>query len=192
MPTRCAWVPPDDELYLAYHDLEWGVPLHDERRLFELLCLEGAQAGLSWRTILARRDGYRAVFDGFDPDKLAGWNDERVAAALLDARIVRNRLKVNAVREGARAVVALHTAGTTLDRVLWDFLGGAPVQNAWVESGQIPVSTPVADEMSRTLKKLGFRFVGPTICYAFMQSAGLVNDHTADCFRYRELRTAGA
>ena len=192
MPTRCAWVPPDDELYLAYHDLEWGVPLHDERRLFELLCLEGAQAGLSWRTILARRDGYRAVFDGFDPDKLAGWNDERVAAALLDARIVRNRLKVNAVRENARAVVALHAAGTTLDRFLWDFVGGEPRENAWSSSSEIPAITPLAETMSIALRSLGFRFVGPTICYAFMQSAGLVNDHLTDCFRYGEVRTAGA
>jgi DNA-3-methyladenine glycosylase I len=180
-------VPPNDELYIAYHDLEWGKPLHDERRLFELLCLEGAQAGLSWRTILARRDGYRAVFDGFDADALAAWDEGRVEAALLDARIVRNRLKVNAVRENARAAVALYAAGTTLDRVLWDFVGGEPVRTAWADSGQIPVTTPVADAMSRALKKLSFRFVGPTICYAFMEAAGLVNDHTTDCFRYSEV-----
>jgi DNA-3-methyladenine glycosylase I len=189
MPTRCAWVPPNDELYVTYHDLEWGAPLHDERRLFELLCLEGAQAGLSWRTILARRDGYRAVFDRFDPDVLAAWDDGRVEAALLDARIVRNRLKVNAVRENARAVVALHAAGTTLDRFLWDFVGSEPVQNRWETLAETPVSTPEAETMSRTLKRLGFRFVGPTICYAFMEAAGLVNDHTADCFRYDEVRS---
>ena len=187
MPTRCAWVPEGDELYAAYHDLEWGAPLHDERRLFELLCLEGAQAGLSWRTILARRDGYRAVFDGFDADALAGWDDERVAAALLDARIVRNRLKVNAVRENARAVVALHAAGTTIDRFLWDFVGGAAIQNGRQTPAEVPVTTPAADAMSRALKRLGLRFVGPTICYAFMQAAGLVNDHTTDCFRYGEV-----
>jgi DNA-3-methyladenine glycosylase I len=187
MPVRCAWVPPGDELYVAYHDLEWGMPLRDERGLFELLCLEGAQAGLSWRTILTRREGYRAVFDGFDPDRLASWDDGRIAAALADARIVRNRLKVNAVREGARALLRLHADGTTLERTLWDVVGGAPIVNSWQTLAEIPASTPEAATMSRTLNRLGFRFVGPTICYAFMQAAGLVNDHTTDCFRYAEV-----
>jgi DNA-3-methyladenine glycosylase I len=185
MVTRCAWVPPNDDLYVAYHDREWGVPLHEELALFELLCLEGAQAGLSWRTILARRDGYRAVFAGFDPEELANWDDGRLEAILQDARIIRNRLKVHAARDNARALLRLRTE-TTLDRLLWDMVGGRPIQNAWESLDQIPVSTPEAETMSRTLRKLGFRFVGPTICYAFMQAAGLVNDHTVDCYRYQE------
>jgi DNA-3-methyladenine glycosylase I len=184
--VRCEWVRPDDELYVAYHDREWGVPLRDERRLFELLCLEGAQAGLSWRTILARRDGYRAVFAGFDPDRLARFDDERLEAILQDPRIIRNRLKVFAARDNARAVLALRSQGG-LPRLLWDVVGGAPIQNRWRTLAETPVSTPAAEAMSRTLRKLGFRFVGPTICYAFMQAAGLVNDHTVDCFRHREV-----
>jgi DNA-3-methyladenine glycosylase I len=187
MTVRCAWVPPDDELYVAYHDLEWGVPLRDERQLFELLCLEGAQAGLSWRTILARRDGYRSVFAGFDPARVAAFDDARLEAALLDPRIVRNRLKVYATRDNARAVLGLRERGTTLTRVLWDVVGGWPIVNRWESTAQIPVSTPEAETMSRLLRERGFRFVGPTICYAFMQAAGLVNDHTVDCFRYCEV-----
>jgi DNA-3-methyladenine glycosylase I len=183
-------VPPGDDLYVAYHDLEWGVPLLDEGALFELLCLEGAQAGLSWRTILARRDGYRAVFDGFHPDRLAGWEDARLEAALLDARIVRNRLKVYAVRDNARATVRLRDEGG-LPGLLWGIVGGKPIQNGWQEMSQIPVLTAEAEAMSRALRKLGFRFVGPTICYAFMQAAGLVNDHVVGCFRYRELSAPG-
>ena len=186
MTVRCKWVRPDDELYVAYHDVEWGVPLHDERRLFELLCLEGAQAGLSWRTILARREGYRAVFDGFDPAKLAAFDDDRLEAILLDPRIIRNRLKVFATRDNARATVALRSQGG-LPAILWDAVGGTPIQNRWQTLAEVPVSTAEAETMSRTLRKLGFRFVGPTICYAFMQAAGLVNDHTVDCFRHREL-----
>jgi DNA-3-methyladenine glycosylase I len=184
--VRCGWVSPDDELYVAYHDREWGVPLHDERPLFELLCLEGAQAGLSWRTILARRDGYRAAFEGFDPDRLAQLDDDRLEAILLDPRIVRNRLKVFSVRDNARAVVRLRDEGG-LARLLWGVVGSQPVQNRWQNLSQVPVSTPQAETMSRGLRKRGFRFVGPTICYAFMQAAGLVNDHTEDCFRYGEI-----
>ncbi len=186
MVKRCAWVPPDDELYVAYHDREWGVPIHDERSLFELLCLEGAQAGLRWRTILARREGYRAVFEGFDPERLAEWDEGRLEAALQDGRIIRNRLKVFGVRESARATVALRKEGG-LSRLLWDVVGGQPVVGGWTELREVPVSTSQAETMSKTLRQLGFRFVGPTICYAFMQSAGLVNDHTIDCFRYREI-----
>jgi DNA-3-methyladenine glycosylase I len=184
---RCAWVPPGDELYVAYHDREWGVPIHDDRALFELLCLEGAQAGLSWRTILARRDGYRTVFEGFEPDILAAWSDDRIDAALLDARIIRNRLKVRSVPENARAALAIRDGGSSLNELLWSFVGGAPRINERESIGQIPAVTPEAEAMSRSLKRLGFRFVGPTICYAFMQSAGLVNDHTIDCFRYGEV-----
>jgi len=186
MIERCAWVPPNDELYIAYHDLEWGLPLFDERRLFELLCLEGAQAGLSWRTILARREGYRAVFADFDPERLAELDDDRLEAILLDPRIIRNRLKVFATRDNARAVLKLRTE-TSLAGLLWDVVGGAPNQNAWETTDQIPTSTPEAETMSRILRARGFRFVGPTICYAFMQAAGIVNDHVVSCFRYREV-----
>ena len=184
MVTRCEWVPAGDEVYVAYHDLEWGVPIRDERALFELLTLEGAQAGLSWRTILGRREGYRAVFAGFDPEAVAGWDDSQVAAALADTRIVRNRLKVYSTRDNARAVVRLREAGDDLGRVLWDVVDGRPLVNAWETVGQVPASTPEAAAMSRTLRGLGFRFVGPTICYALMQSAGLVDDHVVSCFRY--------
>ena len=186
MTDRCEWVPANDDLYVDYHDREWGVPIHDERRLFELLCLEGAQAGLSWRTILARRDGYRAVFADFDPDAIAAFDDDRLAAILRDPRIIRNRLKVNAVRENARALVRLR-AETSFDRLLWSFVGGKPIDYGRASIGQIPAITPEAEAMSRSLRTLGFRFAGPTICYAFMQSAGLVNDHTIDCFRHDEV-----
>jgi DNA-3-methyladenine glycosylase I len=187
MIVRCAWVYPNDELYVAYHDREWGVPLRDERKLFELLCLEGAQAGLSWRTILARREGYRAVFEDFAPDSLARFDDDRLEAALRDPRIVRNRLKVFAVRDNARATLELRgEAG--LAGLLWGFVGGRPIQNGWQDISQVPVTTPQAEEMSRGLRARGFRFVGPTICYAFMQAAGLVNDHVVGCFRHDEVR----
>lgn len=186
MMKRCDWVPKGDELYEAYHDTEWGVPIHDERALFELLCLEGAQAGLSWRSILARRHGYRTVFAGFDPDAVAGFSDERLEAALLDPRIIRNRLKVYAARDNARALLRL-SGETTLDRLLWDVVGGRTIVNRWASIDQVPAVTPEAEAMSRILKARGFRFVGPTICYAFMQSAGLANDHTIDCFRYAEV-----
>lgn len=184
--VRCGWVPAGDELYTAYHDREWGVPLSDERRLFELLCLEGAQAGLSWHTILARRDAYRAVFAGFDPAQLALFDDDRLEMILLDPGIIRNRLKVFATRDNARALMALR-GQTSLTRLLWDVVGGKPVQNSWLSLGDIPVSTPEAETMSRILQERGFRFVGPTICYAFMQAAGMVNDHFVTCFRYDEV-----
>jgi len=186
MMTRCDWVPAGDELCADYHDREWGMPIHDERRLFELLCLEGAQAGLSWRTILARREGYRAVFAGFDLETVAAFDDARLEEILLDARIVRNRLKVLATRDNARTMLRLR-AETTLDQLLWGFVGGQPIVNSWETLGEVPAVTPKAETMSRTLRKLGFRFVGPTICYAFMQAAGLVNDHVVSCFRYREV-----
>jgi len=187
MTDRCAWVPANDELYEAYHDREWGVPIRDERRLFELLCLEGAQAGLSWRTILARRDGYRAVFAGFDPEQVAAFEDERLEEILRDPRIVRNRLKVLATRDNARALLRLRDDGTSLARLMWDVVGGEPTVNRRLTVDEIPAVTPDAEAMSRTLRGRGFRFVGPTICYAFMQSAGLVNDHVVNCFRYAEV-----
>jgi DNA-3-methyladenine glycosylase I len=173
---RCAWVPEGDPLYVAYHDEEWGVPEHDERRLFELLTLEGAQAGLSWSTILHKREGYRAVFEGFDPERVARLD---AAAVLQDARIVRNRLKVESTIANARAVLELGS----LDAYLWEFVGGEPIVNRPRTLADVPAETPLSRELSKDLKKRGFRFVGPTVCYSFMQATGLVDDHTVDCFR---------
>lgn len=184
---RCWWCG-DDELYRQYHDEEWGVPVHDDRLLFEFLCLEGAQAGLSWITILRKRENYRRVFDNFDADKIARYQDQKIAALLDDSGIVRNRLKVNGFVKNARAYLELREQGSTLDQYLWDFVDAKPLQNNWKKSAQVPANTGVSDAMSKDLKKRGFTFVGSTICYAFMQAAGLVNDHTVDCFRHRELK----
>jgi DNA-3-methyladenine glycosylase I len=173
---RCAWVPEQDPLYVAYHDDEWGVPEHDERRLFELLTLEGAQAGLSWSTILHKREGYRTVFEGFDPERVARFDAERI---LQDARIVRNRLKVESTIANARAVLELGS----LDTYLWDFVGGEPTVNRPRTLAEVPADTPLSRALSKDLKKRGFRFVGPTVCYSFMQATGMVDDHTVDCFR---------
>ena len=191
-PSRCPWVPAGDDLYAAYHDTEWGVPVRDERQLFELLCLEGAQAGLSWRTILARRDGYRAVFADFDVEQVAAFDDVRLEAARQDPRIIRNRLKIHSVRGNARAVLRLRDAGTPLPELLWEVVGRKTIVNRWQTLSEIPTVTAEAGKMSRLLKARGFCFVGPTICYAFMQSAGLVNDHTIDCFRHPEVGRPGA
>jgi DNA-3-methyladenine glycosylase I len=177
---RCGWVPLDDPLYVAYHDEEWGTPQHDDLRLFELLILEGAQAGLSWRTILHRRDGYRAAFEGFDPERVARLDPQRL---LGDARIVRNRLKVEAAIANARATLAAQEELGSLDALLWSFVDGAPVVNEWRTVAEIPAETPVSKAMSKELKRRGFRFVGPTICYALMQAGGLVDDHVLGCFR---------
>lgn len=185
--TRCGWVN-DDPLYIAYHDEEWGVPLHDDRRLFEILVLEGAQAGLSWYTILKKRDGYRRAFDGFDPERVARYDEKKVASLLQDPGIVRNRLKVQAAIGNARAWLDLRESGLAFSDFLWDFTGGEPVVNAWRRLEDVPASTPASEAMSRSLKKLGFRFVGPTICYAFMQAVGMVNDHTTTCFRWKECK----
>lgn len=185
--TRCGWVN-DDPLYIAYHDEEWGVPLHDDRRLFEMLVLEGAQAGLSWYTILKKRDGYRRAFDGFDPERVARYDDKKVASLLQDPGIVRNRLKVQAAIGNARAWLDLRESGLAFSDFLWDFTGGKPVVNAWRRLEDVPASTPASEAMSKALKKLGFRFVGPTICYAFMQAVGMVNDHTTTCFRWKECK----
>jgi DNA-3-methyladenine glycosylase I len=184
--ARCAWCG-DDPLYVAYHDLEWGVPNYDERHLFEMLTLEGAQAGLSWLTILRKREGYRRAFAGFDPERIAGFGEADVARLLADPGIVRNRLKVESTIGNARAVLALREQGRTLADLVWDFMNGEPRQNAWSSLSEVPASTPESERMSRELKRLGFRFVGATICYAFMQAVGMVNDHTTDCFRHREL-----
>ena len=169
---------------MAYHDDEWGVPLHGERELFELLTLEGAQAGLSWSTILRKRDGYRAAFGGFDPERVARFDERDVERLLADPGIVRNRLKVESTIANARAVLELEGG---FDELLWSFVGGSPKVNRWKMLSELPAETAESKVMSKELKRLGFRFVGPTVCYAFMQAAGLVNDHTVGCFRYSEL-----
>ncbi|MBU0484099.1 MAG: DNA-3-methyladenine glycosylase I [Proteobacteria bacterium] len=180
---RCDWVT-DDPIYLAYHDLEWGVPVHDERKLFEMLILEGAQAGLNWLTVLKRRETYRVAYDGFDPVKIAQWNSEKVDCLLKDPGIIRNKLKVAAAIANARAYLKIVDEGRSFDQFIWSFVDGKPLKNSWQRMGQIPATTPVSDQMSKELKRRGFKFVGPTICYAFMQAVGMVNDHLTDCFRY--------
>jgi DNA-3-methyladenine glycosylase I len=188
---RCAWSDGPDELNRAYHDTEWGVPIRDERHLFELLVLEGAQAGLSWNTILRKRDGYRAAFAGFDPDAVAAFGLADVERLLADPGIVRNRAKIESAIDNARATLALHDAGTSLVDHLWSFVGGEPVQNRF-GPGEIPSETDESRAMSKDLKSRGLRFVGPTICYALMQSAGLVNDHEPACFRWSEVQSRSA
>jgi DNA-3-methyladenine glycosylase I len=187
MTTRCEWansVP----IYVDYHDKEWGVPVHDDRVLFEFLILEGAQAGLSWITILRKRDEYRQAFDNFDPQAIARYDEHKVAELLANPGIVRNRLKIAAAVQNARSTLAVQAAFGSLDAYLWQFTGGEPRQNAWKTLGEIPASTPESEAMSKDLLRQGFRFVGPTICYAFMQAVGMVNDHVVDCFRYEQLR----
>jgi DNA-3-methyladenine glycosylase I len=185
MVTRCAWA--RDDLNVRYHDEEWGVPLRDDRRLFEFLILEGAQAGLSWSTILARRDAYRRAYHGFDPVRVARYAAGDVRRLLGDAGIVRNRLKIEASIVNARAFLAVQREHGAFAAYVWGFVGGAPIQNAWRSPRQVPAETDVSRAMSRDLRARGFRFVGPTICYAFMQATGLVNDHTVDCFRHAPL-----
>jgi DNA-3-methyladenine glycosylase I len=186
-PKRCWWCG-EDPLYQAYHDDEWGVPVHDERALFEFLCLEGAQAGLSWITILRKREHYREVFDQFDAHRIACYDGAKIASLLDDAGIVRNRLKVNGFVKNARAYLAMLDQGLSLDKYLWDFVDGETIQNTWQSPSQVPGNSAISDAMSKDLKKRGFTFVGTTICYAFMQAAGLVNDHLSDCFRFDQLR----
>jgi len=184
--NRCAWVG-SDPLYREYHDREWGVPVHDDRLLFEFLTLEGAQAGLSWITILRKREAYRDAFAGFDPRAVARFDDTKVAALLANPGIVRNRLKVASAVANARAFLKVQEEFGSFDAYLWRFVDGRPIQNLWRSITEIPACTPLSDAMSRDLKQRGFRFVGSTICYAHMQAVGMVNDHTADCFRWREL-----
>jgi DNA-3-methyladenine glycosylase I len=184
---RCAWSG-TDPLYIDYHDKEWGVPLHDDRRLFEMLVLEGAQAGLSWSTILHKRDGYRKAFDNFIPEKLARYTEKKIAALLSDSSIVRNRAKINAAIGNAQAFLVVRKEFGSFDKYIWQFVGGQPIMNKWKRLGTIPAETKESQAMSMDLKARGFRFVGPTICYAFMQAIGMVNDHVTDCFRYREVQ----
>jgi DNA-3-methyladenine glycosylase I len=181
--TRCEWVPEGDPLYVAYHDEEWGVPSHDDRHLFEMLVLEGAQAGLSWSTILNKREGYREAFAGFEIEQVARFGQHEIDWLMLDAGIVRNRLKIESAIANARAALELDS----LDDFLWSFVDGKPLQNSWKTVAEIPAETAESKAMSEELKRRGFHFVGPTICYAFMQACGLVNDHTVDCFRYGEV-----
>jgi DNA-3-methyladenine glycosylase I len=187
---RCAW-PGGDPLYRAYHDREWGVPVHDDRLLFEFLVLEGAQAGLSWLTILKKREAYRAAFSGFDPETVAGFGRAKVAELLADPGIVRNRLKVESAVANARSFLEVQEEFGSFDAYQWRFVDGRPIRNAWRSMAEVPSSTPVSDAMSRDLKQRGFRFVGSTICYAHMQAVGMVNDHIVDCFRWREVSRRG-
>jgi DNA-3-methyladenine glycosylase I len=183
---RCGWA--REGLMVAYHDQEWGVPVHDDRLLFEFLVLEGAQAGLSWSTILNKRRNYRAAFDRFEPRKVARYNDRKVAALLDDAGIVRNRLKIAAAIQNAQAFLEVQKESGTFDSFIWRFTGGNPLRNRWRDLKQVPARTLESDAMSKELTKRGFKFVGSTICYAFMQATGMVNDHLLTCFRYRELK----
>ena len=180
-------MPESDPDYVAYHDEEWGLPSHDDRHLFELLVLEGAQAGLSWATILRKREGYRRAFADFDPSAVARFTKRDVQRLLGDAAIVRNRLKVESAIANARATLAVKEDEGSLEAFLWSFVGGDPIVNGWRALDEIPAETPVSRSMSKELKRRGFRFVGPTVCYAFMQAAGLVNDHVVSCFRYSEV-----
>jgi DNA-3-methyladenine glycosylase I len=186
MRTRCPW-PGEDALYQRYHDEEWGVPVHDDRTHFEFLVLEGAQAGLSWLTVLRKRERYREVLERFDPARVATFDEGRVAELLSDPGIIRNRQKVAAAISNARAFLAVEREFGSFDAFLWRFVGGKTLRNSWTTLAEIPAKTPEAEAMSRELVKRGFRFVGPTICYSHMQACGLVNDHLVSCFRYREV-----
>jgi DNA-3-methyladenine glycosylase I len=182
---RCTWA--TDPLSITYHDQEWGAPIHDDRRLFEFLILEGAQAGLSWITILKKRPAYRAAFHRFDPRKVAHYDEVKIAALLANDGIVRNRLKIRAAVQNAQAFLAIQKEFGSFDRYVWQFVGGAPLQNRRRRTQDLPARTPQSDAMSKDLARRGFKFVGSTICYAFMQATGMVNDHLVDCFRYREV-----
>lgn len=189
MPTpaeicRCAWVS-DDPLDIAYHDREWGVPVHEDGRLFEFLILEGAQAGLSWKTILRKRENYRFAFDGFNPQKVAQYEEGKLVELLSNAGIVRNRLKIHAAVKNAQAFLKVQAEFGSFDRYIWGFVEGEPIYNAWQTIEEVPAETIESRTMSKDLLKRGFKFVGSTICYAFMQACGLVHDHTVDCFRYQ-------
>lgn len=183
---RCPWAKGDT--YAEYHDREWGVPLHDDRMLFEFLILEGAQAGLSWLTILNKRANYRVAFDQFDPARVAKYDERKLAELLADPGIVRNRLKIASAVDNARAFLVVQAEFGTFDRYIWQFVDGKPKQNRWGVLGDVPAKTPESDAMSKDLKRRGFRFVGSTICYAFMQAVGMVNDHLVDCFRHQEVQ----
>lgn len=187
-PIRCGWA--KGELYIRYHDEEWGVPVHDDRRLFEFLILEGAQAGLSWSTILNKRENYRRAFDGFDVRRIAQYQAKKITSLLADSGIVRNRLKIASAVENAKAFLRVQEEFGSFDRYMWQFVGGKPRNNKWKSLRQVPARTPESDALSKDLQRRGFKFVGSTICYAFMQAVGMVNDHIVDCIRYKALITS--
>jgi len=184
---RCGWVQDHRPLEIEYHDVEWGVPLHDEQRLFEMLILEGAQAGLSWTTILKKRDNYRRAMKGFDPEVVARFTDRDRKRLLADAGIVRNRLKINATIVNAQCFLDVQSEHGSFDEFIWQFVEGKPIRNTWRSMSEVPALTETSEEMSKALKRRGFKFVGSTICYAFMQAVGMVNDHTVDCFRHPQV-----
>jgi DNA-3-methyladenine glycosylase I len=185
MRKSCDW-PGENKLMIEYHDTEWGTPVHDDRKLFELLMLDNVQAGLSWQTVLNKRENYRKAFDNFEPAKIAHYNKRKIASLLKNPGIIRNRLKIEAAVANARAVLEIQKEFVSFDSYIWQFVNGAPIRNRWKSLKQIPATSPESDAMSKALKKRGFKFVGSTICYAFMQSAGLVNDHLIHCFRYTQ------
>jgi DNA-3-methyladenine glycosylase I len=187
MKQRCTWVG-KDPLMTAYHDLEWGVPLHDETQLFEFLCLEGAQAGLSWSTVLNKRRAYRLAFDGFDPEAVAHYGEPKIQALLQNKGIIRNNLKIRAFITNANQFLKIQSDFGSFDNYIWQFVAHRPIQNQWERLDQIPATSPESITMSKDMRKRGFTFVGPTICYALMQAIGMVNDHTVDCYRYDELK----
>jgi DNA-3-methyladenine glycosylase I len=190
--TRCGWARSDEPLYIRYHDREWGVPVHDDRRLFEFLLLEGAQAGLSWITILRKRDAYRRAFAEFDAEKVARFGKRDIARLLRDEGIVRNRLKIEAAIQNAKSFLEVCESEDSFDKFLWLAIDHKPIQNHWKKLADVPAETRESRALSHELKKLGFRFVGPTICYAFMQAVGMVNDHAVTCFLYKELARSGS
>lgn len=187
MKKRCGWVT-DDPVYLEYHDTEWGVPVHDDRLLFEFLILEGAQAGLSWITVLKKRENYRKAFDNFDPAKIAKYNKNKTNALLLNPGIIRNRLKIESAIKNAGAILEIKKSFKSFETFIWQFVNHKPILNKWKNDTDVPTTSPEAEEMSRTLKKMGFSFVGPTICYSFMQAVGMVNDHVTSCFRHKKIK----
>lgn len=187
MKTRCAWCS-DDPLYVSYHDTEWGVPLHDDRRLFEFLVLEGAQAGLSWLTVLKKRENYRKAFENFEIARVARYGHQDIDRLLLDPGIIRNRLKIASAIQNAQGVLAIQEEYGTFDAYLWGYVNGSPIQNSWTSMADLPSKSAESDQMSKDLKKRGFNFVGSTICYSLMQAVGMVNDHLVDCFRYHAIR----
>jgi len=187
MPARCQWCS-EDPLYIAYHDNEWGVPVYDDRKLFEFLILEGAQAGLSWITILRKRENYRKAFDGFDWEKIAAYSDDKIMGLLQNPGIIRNRLKIAATIQNAKSFANIVNQYGNFSGFIWKYVQGVPIQNTWQNIGEVPAQSKESELMSKELKKWGFRFVGPTICYAYMQAVGMVNDHTTDCLRYKGIR----
>lgn len=188
MTKRCDWVPKGDQLYESYHDHEWGVPVQDEQKWFEFLILETFQAGLSWRTVLYKRDNFRLAFDHFDPQKVVQYDQKKIDALLDNTGIIRNRLKVHAAVSNARAFLDIQQEYGSFNTYMWQFTGGSPIQNSWEKMDQIPANTPLSDQISKDLKSNGFKFVGSTVVYAHMQATGMVNDHTTDCFRYHQVQ----